>query len=232
MKPLDPKAISLLVVHTAASATDVSVGDIRAWHLARGWQDIGYHYVIRMDGSIHHGRSTDYQGAHVAGLNHCSLGICCTGHGDKRPFTTAQFEALVGLLARLMAQHGIGADGVIGHREINTLIDAGLIDERYRTTKTCPGALVDMDLIRDRATIRLFLDTGDPKGWGLTDPPPLGIGAATEPPYLEPVGVPVRAEDVAPPARERGLKQPYRRKGRWTSFGAWLVGQLVRVLRR
>lgn len=56
-----------------------TVADIRAWHKAKGWNDIGYQYVIYTDGSIHNGRSVDISGAHCSGHNSNSIGICYVG---------------------------------------------------------------------------------------------------------------------------------------------------------
>lgn len=69
--------------HTAA--------DIHRWHQERGWDGIGYHWVIRRDGTIEPGRPEYWTGAHVKGHNKGSIGICLIG---RKHFTTAQFDAL------------------------------------------------------------------------------------------------------------------------------------------
>lgn len=56
-----------------------TVADIRTWHKAKGWNDIGYHYVVYIDGSIHNGRSVDISGAHCSGHNSNSIGVCYVG---------------------------------------------------------------------------------------------------------------------------------------------------------
>lgn len=56
-----------------------TVADIRTWHKAKGWADIGYQYVIYIDGSIHNGRSVDISGAHCSGHNSHSIGVCYIG---------------------------------------------------------------------------------------------------------------------------------------------------------
>ena len=56
-----------------------TVADIRTWHKAKGWNDIGYHYVVYIDGSIHNGRSVDIGGAHCSGHNSNSIGVCYVG---------------------------------------------------------------------------------------------------------------------------------------------------------
>ncbi|MEM9139605.1 MAG: N-acetylmuramoyl-L-alanine amidase, partial [Pseudomonadota bacterium] len=131
--------VKYLFVHTAAAdIPNVDADKIKGWHLDRGWSDIGYHYVIlddrhasKADGTVEKGRTDSRPGAHVKGVNSVSLGICCAGHGDHRPFTAAQMASLVDLLARLARKHEIDPANVLGHREVNALVDRGDVDERY-----------------------------------------------------------------------------------------------------
>lgn len=105
--------IRYIIVHCTATAAgrDFHVADVRRWHKARGWNDIGYHYLIALDGTIEPGRSETQVGAHCAGLNSCSLGVCYVGGlatdgrtpADTR--TTAQKAALRALLARLKKKY-------------------------------------------------------------------------------------------------------------------------------
>lgn len=147
---------SYIVIHTAAySGQNCDANMINHWHKARGWDDIGYHFVIlndrhgsKKDGTLEHGRSLTQRGAHTLGLNSRSIGICCIGHGDKENFTNAQYLTLLDLIHRLMSDYSIALKHVIGHREINDLIRQGVVNSQYKTTKTCPGRLVDMDFIR------------------------------------------------------------------------------------
>jgi N-acetylmuramoyl-L-alanine amidase len=77
--------ISKIILHCSATpgGRDVTVDDIRRWHLANGWDDIGYHFCIYADGSIHRGRDLDKSGAHTYGHNRNSIGICYIGGVDK-----------------------------------------------------------------------------------------------------------------------------------------------------
>lgn len=78
--------IDKIIIHCSATreGQDVSIETIRRWHVVeRGWTDIGYHYVIGLDGSIHKGRLNNVQGAHTKGQNKNSLGICYTGGCDQ-----------------------------------------------------------------------------------------------------------------------------------------------------
>src|SRR3990172_1507481 len=148
----DPKFVFL---HTAANGNpatgvdyDTTAAEIDAWHKARGWKGIGYHYLIRKDGTIEGGRPETEVGAHVAGMNSRALGICFSGHGDIRPHTKEQRATGLRLINELCGRYGISIPDVLGHRELNTLIDRGLLEARYRTYKSCPGSMVDMDEVR------------------------------------------------------------------------------------
>jgi hypothetical protein len=70
-----------IAIHASATKPSMDIGgkEIRAWHLAKGWKDIGYNLVIRRSGIVDLGRDLDEVGAHVAGFNHNSFGICLVG---------------------------------------------------------------------------------------------------------------------------------------------------------
>ena len=101
--------IKYIAIHCAATPPHVNVGavEITRWHKARGWSDIGYHYVIRRNGVIEKGgRMMDERGAHVKGFNNVSIGICLVGGVDAHQmaednFTDDQFRALKELLREL-----------------------------------------------------------------------------------------------------------------------------------
>lgn len=59
-----------IILHCSATkqGDDFSAGDIRRWHLQRGFNDIGYHFVVRLDGTVERGRDINLTGAHC--LNH------------------------------------------------------------------------------------------------------------------------------------------------------------------
>lgn len=75
------RRIDLIIVHCSDTpeGRHNTVEDIRAWHKAKGWADIGYHFVVYIDGSIHNGRDVDKVGAHCSGHNSNSIGICYVG---------------------------------------------------------------------------------------------------------------------------------------------------------
>lgn len=162
MAALKPENVKYIVVHTAQAAfRNVDAKEIDKWHKQNGWSGIGYHYVIlndrhdtKADGTLEKGRPVTEQGAQVAGINHMSVGICCVGDGDKDPFTPKQMERLLDLVAELRRKFKVAPDNVIGHFEVNKLIKAGLVAEKYRTGKTCPGKKVSMDEIRQAVRAR------------------------------------------------------------------------------
>ena len=77
--------IKEIIVHCSDTpeGRHTTVEDIRAWHKANGWSDIGYHYVVYLDGSIHNGRDVDITGAHCSGHNSHSIGVCYIGGKTK-----------------------------------------------------------------------------------------------------------------------------------------------------
>lgn len=143
-----------IFVHTVGVPGDSTMKAIRRFHvLERGWSDVGYHFGIRKDGELETGRDIDYAGAHVRGVNSRSIGVCVYGDGDTEPHTEAQRIMLLNVLRSMMKSYNVPVERVLGHREINDLIDAGEVGEKYRTPKTCPGRLVDMDEIRAELAI-------------------------------------------------------------------------------
>ena len=117
------RQIKEIIVHCSATpeGKDYTVQDIRRWHLQRGFKDIGYHYVIYRDGSIHTGRPVANIGAHCTGHNRNSIGICYIGgvatdcKTPKDTRTEAQKKALKSLLWRLHQQYPKAT--IHGHRE-------------------------------------------------------------------------------------------------------------------
>ena len=75
------RTINKIIIHCSATqeGRDLDAAEINRWHLKRGWNGIGYHYVVLLDGTIEYGRSIYKQGAHVKGENEGSIGICYIG---------------------------------------------------------------------------------------------------------------------------------------------------------
>lgn len=122
MKKMLAADVKYIAVHCAATkaSQDIGVTEIDRWHRAKGWIMVGYHFVIRRDGTVEKGRAVDMPGAHVNGFNSVSLGICLVGGLDaegapENNFTKAQLAALATLLASLAIS--FPAASVQGHRD-------------------------------------------------------------------------------------------------------------------
>lgn len=116
------RRIDKIIVHCTATPAnrDVSVKDITRWHKARGFNTIGYHYVVYLDGSIHKGRSIESVGAHCTGQNAHSIGVCYVGGLDLagKPSDTRTPMQKVGLMKILKELHLQFPEASIhGHRE-------------------------------------------------------------------------------------------------------------------
>lgn len=105
---------------------DIGVKEIEAWHKSppMNFNAIGYHFVIRRDGTIENGRSVDEVGAHARGHNDLSVGICLVGGVERdgkklvaeNNFTLEQFNSLRYLLRDLDRQFKFLR--VVGHRDL------------------------------------------------------------------------------------------------------------------
>ena len=117
--------INKVIVHCSDTYPDMDIGaeDIRLWHVEeRGWDDIGYHYVIRRCGRVEKGREESVSGAHAKGHNENSIGVCMVGGKAQGPvhpvnFTRSQWRALDALVTRLQNDYP-GID-VIGHSDVS-----------------------------------------------------------------------------------------------------------------
>jgi N-acetyl-anhydromuramyl-L-alanine amidase AmpD len=102
---------------------DIGAKEIDRWHRARSFLKIGYHFVIRRDGTVEPGRGLEEPGAHAKGYNSRSVGVCLVGgvaEDKKTPennFTSEQMEALYTLLQELKATYTDAK--IIGHRDVN-----------------------------------------------------------------------------------------------------------------
>ena len=116
------RLINEIIIHCSATKAgqDFDVNDIDRWHKERGWKGVGYHYVIKLDGTIQEGRPLDQIGAHCIGHNKKSIGICYIGGLDKsgKPKdtrTVAQKESLRLLVNQLLER--FPGSKVYGHNE-------------------------------------------------------------------------------------------------------------------
>jgi len=120
------RAIDKIIVHCTATpeGRDVKVGDIRKWHVEdNGWNDIGYHWVIELDGSLQEGRKEYLNGAHAKGHNSDSVGVVYVGGCDKDmnpkdTRTEAQKEELLCILQDLKGRYPNAE--IIGHCDVSS----------------------------------------------------------------------------------------------------------------
>ena len=143
--------IDAIVIHCSATRAgqDVRAADIDKWHKERGFSEIGYHYVIDLDGTVEVGRPLTMDGAHcnTAGLsglsyNKHSIGICYVGGLDSAgnpadTRTPEQKQALAELVYKLMDEHP-GIVEVIGHRDASPDKNGDGIISRNEWIKQCP----------------------------------------------------------------------------------------------
>ncbi len=132
-----------ITIHVSATKEGVDIGrkEINTWHLNKGWSGIGYHYVVRIDGTLEVGRSESKIGAHVRGFNRNNIGICIIGGLDKnyKPIdsrTYKQKETLESFLRFLKLKHPNAT--IQGHRDFSPDRNGNGIVEPFEWTKHCP----------------------------------------------------------------------------------------------
>lgn len=128
--------INEIIVHCTATpeGQDVTVNSIRQGHLRRGFSDIGYHYVIYRDGSIHDGRNVNISGAHCTGHNQHSIGVCYVGGLEN--ITNVPYEKLPPKDTRTAAQK---ASLLKLLKELKALYPKATIHGHYEyANKACP----------------------------------------------------------------------------------------------
>lgn len=124
MEFLKPENIKYIVIHCTDTEPRMSIDveTIRQWHFARGFEDIGYHFLIMPDGIICKGRSLEYVGAHCQGLNRKSIGIAyvggrlgCSNHDTR---TRLQKLSICTLVCQLVKEYPT-IEKLIGHHDFN-----------------------------------------------------------------------------------------------------------------
>lgn len=149
-----PRIITDIVIHCAGSPNGRAdtIADLDAGHRIRGFHrspaaitryrsvlghalgSIGYHWVIETGGQVRPGRHPEEMGAHVAGSNAKSLGICLIGI-DR--FSLEQWAGLRTLVNSLRQQHPNAR--IQGHRDFSPDLDGDGVIERHEWLKICPG---------------------------------------------------------------------------------------------
>ena len=120
------KATTMIILHCSATreGQDIKAADIKRWHKERGFDDIGYHYVIDLDGTIEKGRDEALLGAHCKGHNATSIGICYVGGCDKsmKPKDTRtpeQKRSMLSLVRKLVNKYKIPVTQIWAHHDFD-----------------------------------------------------------------------------------------------------------------
>lgn len=143
--------IDAIVVHSSATKAgqDIGKSEINRMHVARGFNCIGYNYVVRIDGTVETGRSLQIDGAHCnskgfsgVSYNKHSIGICYVGGLDKnkKPADTRtpeQKKALRELISKLLKEYP-DIKEIIGHRDTSPDLNGNGEIEPSEYIKACP----------------------------------------------------------------------------------------------
>lgn len=134
----------MVVIHHTGNPNDddLSAEEINASHQVQGWTCIGYHYVIRKDGTIEEGRPHWTVGAHAYGDNGHTIGIHVCGNFEIGEPTQAQIESLAMLLANVCYDYGlpIDKDHVVAHRDLMATACCG--ENLYNQLQTVRGKAI------------------------------------------------------------------------------------------
>jgi N-acetylmuramoyl-L-alanine amidase len=156
------RTIHRLVIHCSATPSGQRLAKpgmsaafiIDGWHATRGFArqpaavkafnsglpHIGYHYIIDLDGRCINGRGLDEVGAHVAGYNSDSIGICLVGGIEREArYTLAQWLTLAEQVAFLRAKFNLTTVDICGHRDLSPDLNHDGRVTSQEWLKTCPG---------------------------------------------------------------------------------------------
>lgn len=144
------RTINMIVVHCSATkeTSAYTVEDLRRDHLARGFNEIGYHFYIRRNGVIEPCRAISKPGAHVIGYNAHSIAICYEGglssSGQPKDTRTGpQKASMQELVTTLKAKYKIAR--ICGHRDLSPDLDGDGTVEPNEWIKSCPCFDVNSD---------------------------------------------------------------------------------------
>jgi N-acetylmuramoyl-L-alanine amidase len=120
------RQVNKIIVHCTATpeGRDVTVDEIRRWHVEeKNWSDIGYHWIVTLNGTLERGRPEHIQGAHAKGFNKNSIGLCYVGGVNKNmnpkdTRTEGQKETLKCILEDLKDRYPNAE--IIGHRDVSS----------------------------------------------------------------------------------------------------------------
>ncbi len=112
---------------TSTSQGDAAarIDTIRRAHQAKGWGDVGYHFVIDPAGRVWEGRLLQFQGAHVKDQNPGNIGIVCLGNFELQSPSSAQITAMRDFVCRVQGAYRIPTSRVQTHRELAATLCPG-----------------------------------------------------------------------------------------------------------
>jgi len=125
MELLVPDKVRFIIVHCTDTRCDdsLSVDDVRIWHKARGFEDIGYHFLIHPSGFIEIGRPIEYVGAHAVGSNKISVGVAYVGGRDRfnNLADTRTFQQKIALQYCFLEilKYYPNVQAIIGHNDVS-----------------------------------------------------------------------------------------------------------------
>lgn len=134
------RKLTHIVIHCTATPASMDIGAdrINEWHLTKGWSGIGYHFVVKRDGTVEDGRPIERAGAHVKGFNAESIGVALVGGvsdadhtKSENNFPDVQIVEALRFVHNLRKEHNIPIENVMGHKEVIAQITHG-------SPKDCP----------------------------------------------------------------------------------------------
>ena len=134
----------IVIHHTGCNDIDASAEQSHEWHINQGWAGIGYHYVVRKDGTIERGRPEWSIGSHAYGENSHTIGIHLSGDFEQAEPTSQQIEKCALLIADIADRYGIPIDRahVVGHGELMATSCPGRNLQYYLNNGTLTGKAV------------------------------------------------------------------------------------------
>ncbi len=113
---------AVVIHHVGNTNKNINSAAIHRWHIENGWKGIGYHFVIRKNGTIERGRPLHTVGAHCYNQNEHTIGICVVGNFELARPTHEQFRAAERLIGAVCNLYDIAPNEktVFGHKDFNS----------------------------------------------------------------------------------------------------------------
>lgn len=131
------RRIDAVIVHHSASDEDTTVEEIRSWHRARGFKDIGYHWVVRKGAQgweCIKARAESEPGAHCEGHNAHTIGVVVCGNYSERKPSSGATSMLVAALRAILVRHKLNEQAIFAHRA-------------FKATE-CPGKFFEIEAVK------------------------------------------------------------------------------------